>query len=358
MDTRTEGRKRFIINILYWAAVMAILYFLFNYVLGMLMPLIIGILIARLLNPMIRFIAKKTHISRKPIAFIFVFLFLAVIGTPLVFGGIRLFHFGLEQAGKLEGYYEWTILPALQQAEAWVAQNLSTFFPNWDATGQGTNLLDMLTQWVMDMIASMNLAGLAAQTPVFLLNVLFAFLFVLFGSVYYEEGLAFVLRQMSEKKRSFLSETIISTKRTLITYCGAYLKIMTITFVELVIGLSIILGEFGFWPIALSFIIACVDFLPVLGCGTVLIPWGIIALIIGQTYLGVGILLLHVIIFIIRQFIEPKIVGDQLGLNPLLALTAMYIGFVTMGLFGLVIMPIVVTVIADLQNKDKINVVK
>jgi predicted PurR-regulated permease PerM len=130
---------------------------------------------------------------------------------------------------------------------------------------------------------------------------------------------------------------------------------MAVTFVELLVGLSIIRGSFSILP---AFAIALVDFIPALGCGTVLLPWAIVCLIIGDTYMGIGLLILYVIIFVIRQFIEPKIVGDQLGLNPLLTLVSMYLGFLIFrSVIGLIIAPIIVTVLADLQRKKKIHLV-
>jgi sporulation integral membrane protein YtvI len=357
MDERTVRRKQFIINLLYWGAIMAILYGILHYVIGWLLPLLIGFFVARLLNPMIRGLSRKTRIPRKPLAFVFVFLFIAVVGTPATFLIIKLFHVVREQVTNFGYYYEFTIVPSLQAVEGWFAQNLSMFFPEWEVGGDGARIIEWLGPKIGDFVARVNIAGLAAQTPVFLLRVLFTFLFTLFSTVYYRDALAFILRQMSAKRRSFLSETIVSVKHSIISYFGAYLKIMGVTFAELVIGLSIIHGGFSVNTVLTAFAISLVDFIPALGCGTVLIPWIVISFITGNTSLGVGLLILYLIVFIIRQFIEPKIVGDQLGLNPLLTLVSMYIGFLAIGVLGLVVMPIVVTVLADLQRKKKIHLV-
>ncbi|MCL2003750.1 MAG: sporulation integral membrane protein YtvI [Oscillospiraceae bacterium] len=353
-DERTARRKRFLINLLYWAAVLALLYGLLNYVIGWLLPFLIGFLIARILNPLIRLISRKTRIPRKPVAFLAVILFIGIIGTPLTFGGIYLFHSVQEQAEQFGDYYTNTIEPALRETERWITQNIGMLFPDWEVDGDGAHIIAWLAEGIARMVASINFVGLAAQAPTTFLLVLFTFLFTLFSTVYYEEALAFILRQMSEKRRLFISHTIVSLKRSLVSYYGAYLKIMAVTFAELLIGLSLIRGQFSLVP---ALAIALLDFLPVVGCGTVLIPWAVISLIIGNTTMGIGLFLLYIIIFTIRQLIEPKIVGDQLGLNPLLTLAAMYLGFLAMGVLGLIIMPIVVTVIADLQRKDKIHLV-
>ncbi|MCL1807334.1 MAG: sporulation integral membrane protein YtvI [Oscillospiraceae bacterium] len=352
-DTRTERRRKFIINTLYWAVILALLYILFSYVIGWLLPLLIGIVIARLLNPLIRLVAKKTRIPRKLVAFVLFFLFVAVIGTLIFFLVLMLFRAVRDQVFKLPEYYNDTILPTLHQIEGWVAENLGDLMKMEE--GEGFNLVGMLTNYVGSLPEAFSkVFGVATQMPTYLLRLLFTFLFTLFSTVYYEEALAFVLRQMNLKHRLFVSETIIALKRSLVSYYGGYLKIMGVTFVELLVGLSIVLGHFAILP---AFFVALVDFLPVLGCGTVLIPWAIIAFVTGNTSVGVGIMVVYVIIFIVRQFIEPKIVGDQLGLNPLLMLTAMYTGFLAIGFIGIIIMPIIVTVIADLQKHKRIHVV-
>ena len=355
MDERTANRRRFLINLMYGAAILALLYFLFGYVIGWLLPLLIGFVIARLLNPPIRVLAKKTRLPRKPIAFLFAVLFIAVIGTLLFLLGTLLFRTVRDQVYKLPEYYNETVLPALRQVENWAADNLGEFIPDWNTDGDGSNLTAMLTNAVANLPAAFGTVfGLATQTPVFLIRVLFTFLFTLFSTVYYEDAVSFILRQMNEKRRLFLGDTIAAFKRSIVSYFGAYLKIMAVTFMELLIGLSIARGRFSLLP---AMAVAMLDFLPAVGCGTVLVPWAAVSLIIGNMPLGIGLLILYLVIFCVRQFIEPKIVGDQLGLNPLLTLASMYLGFLAIGVLGLIVMPIVVTVIADLQRHEKIRVV-
>ncbi|MDR0294543.1 MAG: sporulation integral membrane protein YtvI [Oscillospiraceae bacterium] len=356
MDTRTEKRRRFIINAAYWAVILALLYFFFGYVIGWLLPLLIGLVVARLLNPAIRFVSRKTHIPRKPIAFLTVILFLAVIGTLLLLLGTILFRTARDQIYKLPGYYHETLLPALQRIEHWFVDNLGEFFTDWETGGDGTNLLAWLNNAVSDLPSAFGTVfNLATQTPAFLLRVMFTVLFSLFASVYYEEAGAFVMRQLPEQRQQFLRDTFVSFKHSIVSYYGAYLKIMAVAFAELLVGLTIVRGTFSILP---ALAIAFVDFLPVLGCGVIMFPWALIHLITGNTYMAVGIMIVYLVVFVVRQFIEPKIVGDQLGINPLLTLTAMYVGFLSMGVLGMILLPIVVTIIVDLQKHEKIKLVK
>jgi predicted PurR-regulated permease PerM len=124
----------------------------------------------------------------------------------------------------------------------------------------------------------------------------------------------------------------------------SYATLIFITFCEVSIGLNImkLLGVYnGGYILVISIITAIVDILPVLGTGTILIPWGIIMLIQKEFYLGFGLLILFLAISLIRQVAEPKVLGKSLGLHPLLALFATYVGFTLFGLLGMILAPIV-----------------
>lgn len=127
-------------------------------------------------------------------------------------------------------------------------------------------------------------------------------------------------------------------------YIRAYLLILFITFAQLLTGFLILKIPYA---LTLAAVIALIDILPVLGVGTVLIPWAGILLIRGQTYTGVGILLLFAIIWLARQIIEPKIVGHSMGVHPLITLAAMYTGFTMLGVSGLFIFPIAAMLIKN-----------
>ena len=115
-------------------------------------------------------------------------------------------------------------------------------------------------------------------------------------------------------------------------YLKAYALIMLITFTEMAVGLSI-LGVNGAIPIAAF--TAVVDVLPVLGTGGIVIPWGLFNLVRGNLFLGFGLLVLYVVITFIRQAVEPRLVGQQIGLHPIVVL-CMYAGLKLFGVVGVV----------------------
>ena len=97
-------------------------------------------------------------------------------------------------------------------------------------------------------------------------------------------------------------------------------------------------------------LIALLDLLPVIGVGTVLIPWGIFALATGNKILGIGLILLFVANTVIRQFAEPRIVGKSLNLHPLITLMAIYIGYALFGFIGVFILPVIAVSISAMLN--------
>ena len=134
---------------------------------------------------------------------------------------------------------------------------------------------------------------------------------------------------------------------TLGSYLKVYSKILLLTAIELMICFWF-LNAIGFNIqniIKLSLVIAIVDILPILGIGTVLIPWGIWSLIIGQTGLGVALLTMYILLTIIRQIVEPKLVSKQLEIHPIITLLAMYAGLKLIGFTGLLLGPFALVIL-------------
>lgn len=140
-----------------------------------------------------------------------------------------------------------------------------------------------------------------------------------------------------------------------ITQClVAYLKAeITLVFVSFIISL---VGFYIFmfvrinvrYPLLIALVIAFVDALPILGSGTVMIPWAIISALDGDINLGIAIVILWIIMSVVRQFLEPKVVSNKLGIHPIFTLIAMYTGFKLLGVIGMLIGPIVLIIIKSI----------
>ena len=135
---------------------------------------------------------------------------------------------------------------------------------------------------------------------------------------------------------------------------GAYLKAeITLVFVSFVISLA---GFYIFmfaglnvkYPLLIALVIAFVDALPIVGSGTVMIPWAVISALDGDITLGIAIVVLWVIMSVVRQFLEPKVVSNKIGIHPIFTLIAMYTGFKLLGIVGMLIGPIVLIIIKSI----------
>jgi len=134
---------------------------------------------------------------------------------------------------------------------------------------------------------------------------------------------------------------ILRIKQYLIMSLGRWVKaqglLILVTFCELTVGFVILRQPFAG---VLAMIIAFIDALPILGVGTVLIPWGIFALLTGNITKGITLLILYGVIAIVRNSLEPKFVGQQLGLHPLATLFCLYLGYQLFGFVGMFLLPL------------------
>jgi sporulation integral membrane protein YtvI len=133
----------------------------------------------------------------------------------------------------------------------------------------------------------------------------------------------------------------------LVGFIKAQSILISVTFIELLIGYSLIGVKYVF---SLALITAVVDALPVLGTGTILIPAAAINLIMGNVPKALAFIALYIVILIVRQFLEPKVVAQSLGLHPLVTLISIYVGLQLFGIIGLFLGPIIVVIIKALQK--------
>lgn len=104
------------------------------------------------------------------------------------------------------------------------------------------------------------------------------------------------------------------------------------------------------YPLAIALLVTIVDILPILGVGSVLVPWSIYQLVVGDIFTGVGLILLFILITVIRRVLEPKVIGDAVGIGALPALISMYVGFKLVGVIGFFIGPLVIIIYAAMRK--------
>ena len=169
-------------------------------------------------------------------------------------------------------------------------------------------------------------------------SALIYFIVTLLSSYFFLVDKDIISRKVSEHLPSSFQRTMVEMKDRAGKLVGGYffaqLKIMCLIYGILVIGF-LILGVQYSGLIAL--LVAVLDFLPVFGTGTVLLPWAVIELILGKYVPGVGMLVLYGVTQLSRQLLQPKLVGDAMGLNPLATLVFMYLGFRFSGVAGMIL---------------------
>ena len=307
-------------------------------------PFILAYFFASLIEPIVKFIERKLRIPRKIGT---VFSIFVVLGSVL----------------SILGFVVYRLIKEIENVYRSLEINVDGFTGFFNSMFEKINgIYIQLPQEITDVLrrAVENLANelenvlqkvlTIAQVPIqFALNLpqVVIFIFVTILATYFMSSdkntiLKFLEKQIPSnwvKKTRGISNSVFSA---MFGWLRAQFIIMTMTFTELTIGLLII----GIQNALLyALIIAVIDILPVLGAGTVLIPWAIINLILGNTKLGLSLFLLYVIILFVRQLMEPKIVGQQIGVHPLFTLFGMYVGLKVFGVLGMIAGPLTVVLL-------------
>ena len=199
------------------------------------------------------------------------------------------------------------------------------------------------------------ISGIAAAVPGSFLNVIITIIVTFFLAIDYPKVTGFILRQLPEKADFYIGEVRDYVGGTLLKCLASYALILCITFLEISVGLTVLRVPNA---ILIALCIAVFDILPVLGTGGIMIPWGIISLIMGKWVLGLGLLALYLIITVIRNIIEPKIVGHQVGLHPVVTLLSMLAGLQLFGIIGLFGFPITLSLLKNLNDRGVIHILK
>ncbi len=359
MDNQYDKKKKFIVNTMYIVLIVLIVYILFKYVLGIVSPFLLALGIAYMLRKPSRFVANKLKLPRKLVSIIFVLLFYSTIGIVLSLAGIKIIAVMIDVVKGLPILYEEQIAPFMVNHFDGIKAAIFRLDPA---------ILDMITKGFDQFVSSIGeivskfsvslvgmISGVASSLPGALIKILIMVISTFFIASDYDMLSQFVQRQFTGRGHDLLMRSKHYLVDTLFVVMRSYALIMSITFIELSIGLSII-GVAN--AILIAFIIALFDILPIFGTGGVMIPWTIISFIQGDTKLGIGLLIVYVFVTIVRNILEPKIVGNQLGLHPVVTLMCMFIGANLFGVLGLFGFPITLSLFKHLNDTGAINVLK
>lgn len=354
-----ENQKEFIVKAVYWIIVTGLVYAAIQYALPMLTPFIMGFLVAYMLKPLVEFVDAKSKLNRKAVSILILLLFYGITGALCFLLGARLLISLKDLVFQLPDFYLLKVQPAFIQ----LFRNFAGLVQHVDPglqTGMET-LTESISQSFSSLISSLSalvmegITNAASSVPVFLVGFVFAIVASVFFTIDYHPIKAFFSRQLSQKRLRMLHNIKINVLDTLLKYAKAYGMLMFLTFIELSIGFMLLRLNNA---ILLALLIALVDILPVLGTGGVLVPWILIEFIVGNAGFAVKLLILYLIVTGVRNVLEPKVVGEQIGLHPLLTLVCMFIGAQLFGILGLLGLPIAMTIFKKLNDEGSIHVIK
>ena len=337
------------------AFLIAVIYFVFEYALGILLPFVVAFCIGAPINRLSSKVAKVLRVPKKLCAALFIIITFCVVVALICLGLNR---FLLELRELLErSDRETSEISNIIESVVQYVEALSSKLPFVDEITriEGLeNFKTMIDNGISGILGEM-VDNLTSAIPVMAFDAikkapkLLITLAVSIIACYYfatdndriREG---IYKMLSKKGCSFLQRGTKVLGRAVKSYAKAYLLLMLITFLEVFVGLLILKKRYAF---IVAVIVAVVDVLPLFGTGVILVPWSVISFVIGDGHTGVGLLILYGVITIIRQLTEPKIVGETLGVHPLATLFSMFIGLSLFGFFGMILGPCAFYVIRE-----------
>lgn len=379
-----EKRRQTIINVIYFGMIIAFAAVMLRYAVGICMPFIIAFVFAAILQKPKNFLVRKTPLKKGLASAICVLLALVLIALVFSLIGARVFD-------EIKGFIDYLVLQfkdletLVDKVETWfsgviaslpefieksLAESSERFFTKLreSINGESAELTQQITSGIagkfnMSWISTPlnGVISTARQLP----NVFVAVIITIVSSCFltsdFQRVMDFIKLQFPEKRRTDLTRAKAILKDSLGKMGKAYLIIMLITFVEMSVGLTVLrlIGVFeSNYIVLIGAATAIIDIVPLLGTGTVIFPWALYCLIMKDYGMAIGLVIIYVVISVIRQVIEPKLVAGQLGLSPIVTITAMYLGLKLFGFIGMFALPLTIIVLKLLNDEGIVNLWK
>lgn len=321
-------------------------------------PFLLAVLVAIFLERLVQFVMKYLRIGRLPAA-----AFACTLFTGVMLGFFYLVGFKIISE----------FIQFLKRAPGYLNEAILFFEDTTSRTGLlyqtlPSGVAEQVEKWLPSGVGSIaeNLKGILLAIYGYSLEVakaipsLFIFFVVFIIGLYL---ISFSLPKLYEsflnlfdtKSRPKVSSVLNDLRRAILGFLFAQVLISLLTYILTLVGLLILRVDY---PLAIALLIILVDVLPILGVSAVLVPWLVYCFLVGNTQLGIGLLILLIVIVIFRRTIEPKIIGDAIGINALAALVSMYVGFQLIGVVGLILGPVMVIVFQAMRRVGllKINI--
>lgn len=337
MRTSMKKYVKAILNLLIALVILVLTIWLLPKGIVFFMPFIIGWIIALIASPMVRFFEEKLKIKRKAGS---AFVIIVVIGLVVLAGyllGGKLIREVVSFVGDLPAMWE-----SMEEDFAEISRNFSTLYEKLPIDVQRTinNIGAKTSEFAAGMVSKLSSPTIAAvgnfakQLPTIVIGIIMCLLSAYFFVAERNQLTASIRKYMPEG----LMFRISIMKRSLVMAVGGYLKAQIK--IEIWIYLLLVIGFFVLgvdYVLLIAFGVAILDFLPFFGTGTVMVPWAIVKFLSADYKMTIGLLLIWGISQLVRQIIQPKIVGDSIGVPPIPTLFLLYIGYMAGGVVGMII---------------------
>ena len=317
-EERIRHQKEFLIKFAYWAVWGGLVLAAVKMIGPVLLPFIAAFFVAWILSFPVAFAAERMHIRRRIAAVAVVLLFYGLAGLVIGFLGNRIMLLGQELLGEVVRFVSETIFPMMKHFCAWTAGLTGETVGGEVLRTAGTESAEAVSR-AGELLTGMSgtllqqVSGIAVNIPGMCFKLLLAVISTVFMELDFPQIMHFLEKIIPEKWK----ETVSAVKK----------------------------GTF-----AIAFLIAVLDILPVLGTGTVLLPWAVIAFAGGNARMGIGVMGLYLIITVVRNIVEPKLVGKQMGLSPVVMLPCMILGLHFFGILGLFGVPLLASFLKKLYS--------
>ncbi len=328
---------KILLNILIPVTVMLLVCLLGPKILRFFMPFVIGWVIAMIANPLVRFLEKKLKLVRKHSSVLIVVLVLAAVTGLLYLAFSRIFAEIMGLIADLPGIFERS-REELQHAVSGLARFLVVLplpVQEWFARlneNLGSAIGELFQQIAFPTV---TVAGnVAKRIPTVFVYSVVTLLSSYFFIVERDEILTALHRVIPKGVWDYLQFFRKDMQRLIGGYFLAQFRIMFVVAVILALGFLILGVDYG---VLLAVLIALLDFLPIFGTGTALFPWAAVKLLSGEWTYALGLVALYLLTQLVRQVVQPKIVGDTMGVPPLATLFLLYLGFKAGGISGMIL---------------------
>ncbi len=313
------------------------------------MPFIIAFIISLMIEPAIKYLMKKTNLTRRMSSIIIFLIVFSIIIGAVTWGVVSLISESTNLLQTLNLYIDKAytqiqeMVGKMSITKISISSNISSLVQN-----SSKEILFKISSWLTEILTKLINGITSIPTiAIYVVITILSLYFICTDRIYI---LDFMEHHMPSKWVQKIAIHIKEITKSLGGYLKAEATLIMVSFIISVIGLYIFkfVGMNVKYPLLIALAIGFVDALPILGSGTVMAPWAIISALNGDLKLGIAIIVLWIIMSVVRQFLEPKIVSGKIGIHPIFTLIAMYTGFKVIGVMGMLVGPIVLIILKSI----------